>query len=1182
MEQAVNQFNKGLQTDTHPMVQSNDTLSDALNATFVTMNGNEVVLQNDMGNRRVDNAYLPSGYEPVGIKEYGGIIYIAAYNPITNRSQIGSFPSPERRISSNDKGDLGGNLNLLVGEGGFKTYPEDSLGGLTCLQEDTILIPLTKDTSLHAGDKFIVYSNGLLGQSAKSIITNYENLNDKEDKVYSPKNKCYTLALGILNSQNEFVDITSSLVRWNGSNIMNLEGKSDLYKFNAGYFIKSSKPKELSFKGITTIQDTLLNKERDNSYQVYEANTYSYKLVGPLYLQAKINHITDFSYNIFGTYDGKSAEIYVEGIITYNCPDGCNSSGKDTGGDDNYETYNEGLVNTSLFDFMVDGNKKGSIDKYTKCKYDPSTNLYTVKQVLKITGLSSENGIIDYVIGVRVNADDITKDVYLQGLSSKGTLDLNKLGSGEIELKGWRFINNYKNKTGTITYTLDAYPKIGKRFKNLKLQFENVEASSNNKYTFTSEQVNNGKTNINVEWQPEIWTQGSNNGDLLYDRALYKVTFMVSEVDDVNMWSGYTSPNNRTSNAPGISGENNNSSTPPSKIISKTGSFGSEPVEFYLTTELFNSCYSSKTTNSDFVVDYGYPRNENKTESLIKEINANGIYTGEQAVMAKKLLVGYDVNTNIKPTITDDDLKIDSKLLVESGQNPYIEYITTKNLRLDLEETVSFKEELYPSWIKLDQTSPLVITYNDLTSNITADVIYQENYNSGNSLTFTVTEGYPSIKGKGTNDSLVITEVGKGTGYHKAVLFSKVSYKDRLETFGNANTILKDCHTSFDNAFEVFTNDMQYGGIFPNSVEHGGSDDWHGIMIAILNNPEVLSQIRTINGGGDDSDYTGYYSFEIDSCHDDNPVTFYMSKLYSKMLDEFNKYIDKNTIFTWIYSNDSDGGDHHGYEDNAFRGYIGLSSPRTGRDMEANDVLTSRIWWRTTNNGWAMIPFKESTPQNCTEPFPDGTKTRSKDSNLEKEVIKSCIGNPHFALYKEVSASTLSKFGPDSQNYRYNDRYEVNINIEWKDKLSSTPIEIKNIQDPLHFEQKAIADTSIEQKYTVSLQSNEEFQDAVSNIIEGMGDIANIDIDTGLSVDVNGKTLFPGKVYDYVVGEGLVYRQGKNIFVDNTYSELYRSILYSGSNTNSGIPRYDQFEGEDSDARTVLDYDNLVTVQNVK
>ena len=100
MEQATNQFNKGLQMDTNPMVQGNDTLTDCLNGTLITMNGNEVILQNDMGNRRVSNAFLPPGYEPVGMKEYGGIIYVAAYNPITNKSQIGSFPSPQRKIDS--------------------------------------------------------------------------------------------------------------------------------------------------------------------------------------------------------------------------------------------------------------------------------------------------------------------------------------------------------------------------------------------------------------------------------------------------------------------------------------------------------------------------------------------------------------------------------------------------------------------------------------------------------------------------------------------------------------------------------------------------------------------------------------------------------------------------------------------------------------------------------------------------------------------------------------------------------------------------------------------------------------------------------------------------------------------------------------------------------------------------
>jgi len=47
-----------------------------------------------MGNEKVGTAYLASGYVPVGMKEHGGIVYVAAYNPSTGCGQIGSFPSP--------------------------------------------------------------------------------------------------------------------------------------------------------------------------------------------------------------------------------------------------------------------------------------------------------------------------------------------------------------------------------------------------------------------------------------------------------------------------------------------------------------------------------------------------------------------------------------------------------------------------------------------------------------------------------------------------------------------------------------------------------------------------------------------------------------------------------------------------------------------------------------------------------------------------------------------------------------------------------------------------------------------------------------------------------------------------------------------------------------------------------
>lgn len=48
-----------------------------------------------MGNAVVERASLPMGYVPIGVKEYNGIVYVVAYNPLAQRVQFGSFPSPE-------------------------------------------------------------------------------------------------------------------------------------------------------------------------------------------------------------------------------------------------------------------------------------------------------------------------------------------------------------------------------------------------------------------------------------------------------------------------------------------------------------------------------------------------------------------------------------------------------------------------------------------------------------------------------------------------------------------------------------------------------------------------------------------------------------------------------------------------------------------------------------------------------------------------------------------------------------------------------------------------------------------------------------------------------------------------------------------------------------------------------
>lgn len=93
-QQAINTFQGGLNTDTHPLTTPNSVLTDCINGTIITQNGNEFVLQNDLGNIKLEGSELSPGYIPVGLKEYNGVLYIISYNPLTKRTEVGSYPAP--------------------------------------------------------------------------------------------------------------------------------------------------------------------------------------------------------------------------------------------------------------------------------------------------------------------------------------------------------------------------------------------------------------------------------------------------------------------------------------------------------------------------------------------------------------------------------------------------------------------------------------------------------------------------------------------------------------------------------------------------------------------------------------------------------------------------------------------------------------------------------------------------------------------------------------------------------------------------------------------------------------------------------------------------------------------------------------------------------------------------------
>lgn len=105
-QEATNIFSDGLMSDLHPINTPKSVLTDCLNGTYVTYNGNEFILQNDMGNYKLENCKLPTNFIPVGIKGYGDILYIVSYNPLTKDVEIGSYPAPQSIFVVEDNKDV--------------------------------------------------------------------------------------------------------------------------------------------------------------------------------------------------------------------------------------------------------------------------------------------------------------------------------------------------------------------------------------------------------------------------------------------------------------------------------------------------------------------------------------------------------------------------------------------------------------------------------------------------------------------------------------------------------------------------------------------------------------------------------------------------------------------------------------------------------------------------------------------------------------------------------------------------------------------------------------------------------------------------------------------------------------------------------------------------------------------
>lgn len=247
-----NFFRDGLIMDLAPDNTQNSQLTNALNATFVTFNGNELSLQNDMGNARVETAMLPEGYIPIGSAELGGIIYIAAFNPFTKKCQLGSFPSPERNLEKEEISPNG--LNAMLSADNFQeldgTEPTGELK--TTLHKIDLGMPI-----LHPGDKFYVCADTIT-----ALVNN--------GSIWNGTTGYVDIYLATINSENKIV-------------------KLELSKKSSGHVIGTAPIKN----GGNNYDINSYRKTMESNYDVYTA-----KESGKLYIVAELVTIDDFEASI--------------------------------------------------------------------------------------------------------------------------------------------------------------------------------------------------------------------------------------------------------------------------------------------------------------------------------------------------------------------------------------------------------------------------------------------------------------------------------------------------------------------------------------------------------------------------------------------------------------------------------------------------------------------------------------------------------------------------------------------------------------------------------------------------------------------------------------------------------------------------------------------------------------------
>lgn len=461
--ETTNTFQKGLMTDFNPLVTPDGVTTNCLNGTLITANGNENVLQNDLGNARVETARLPEGFIPLGTAELGGIIYIVSYNPLKETCQIGSFPSPERNITSDEIDDSEHPLNV-------DNFYAD-LGNLL-LKTKSLKVELT-DFELNPGDKFKIGVTKL-NSGEISGFTKERNVN------INPK--YLKLKVVALQDNGEVTDLSQNCV-WYYFNDnydyylypddidTDFQDYRDLIKANFNTFQSKISGKLGIIAELECIDDfdvtwdarkfsRLVNSQPVEGWLVYFFTNWTYSneennnRINLNSIKVQYGDTTEvLNVQYYPTSGGliTNTDINKNSNITFYSPDEKTVDDITTSIIDGVTTYTTYENNTE-----------------TPRRNDGTDNQFLIQQPIEIT----DTGKIDFTITPGMPFG------YMDWQQRNLSIDFDKLGSGECSLIEYRY---YYNRDGSIklNWGLEAYPERGTEINEVKFNFYEFNKNNN-------------------------------------------------------------------------------------------------------------------------------------------------------------------------------------------------------------------------------------------------------------------------------------------------------------------------------------------------------------------------------------------------------------------------------------------------------------------------------------------------------------------------------------------------------------------------------------------------------------------------------------------------------------------------------------------------------------------------------